>query len=147
MRFCSSWPQKGIQVQPARRTHLSASCSLLFPSLTPFLLISSLQPYLLHPSSSPYNLRSLLTDTYTCNSQPDPLESKLRFELLATGQISLSNPDRRHVFTLLPWSHLPPPPRSVCLLKFKALHQSSSARPPALICSESRKAIFFLILE
>lgn len=48
------------------------------------------------------NLLSSLTDTYTCNSQPDPSESKLRFELPASGQISRRNPEWRHVFAPLP---------------------------------------------
>lgn len=148
-----SLPQKRIRIEPARGTPPSALCSppLLFPFLTPFLLISSLLLYLLHPSSSPSNLLSLLTDTYTCNSQPDPLESKLRFELPATGQISERNPDRRHVSVLLPGSCVSPPARFVFLLKsdlclprrhLKASHQSSSARPPASICSESRVVMF-----
>lgn len=140
---CFTAPRSGSRwnqlVEPPPSPPPSALRSpLLFPFLAPFPLISSLLLYLLQPSSSPSNLLSLLTDTYTCNSQPDPLESKLRFELPTTGQISERNPDRRHVSVLLPGSRVSPPARFVFLLKsdsclprhhLKASHQSSSALP------------------
>lgn len=97
------------------------------------------------------NLLSSLTDTYTCNSQPDPSESKLRFELPASGQISRRNPEWRHVFAPLPIFPVSPPPRVVCIFEsesfplrhyLKAPHQKATLG--VLTCSESAVVMFLI---
>lgn len=143
-----------LEQDPNKTNHWNTSfySSLSFSFLTSFLLISSLLLHLFLPSSTPSNLLSLLTDTYTCNSQPDPSESKLRFELPATGQISERNPEWRRIFAFLRYVPRFPSCSFVCLFKselffpHRYLTASHQKVPGVFICSESR-VVMFLILD
>lgn len=77
------------------------------------------------------NLLSSLTDTYTCNSQLDPSESKLPFELPATEQISCRNPDWRHV--LVHFLHPPLLVRLYVLIQLTPFLPSQTQYPKEML--------------
>lgn len=87
-------------------------------------------------SSPLLNLFSSPTDTYTCNSQPDPSES---FELPATGQINGRNPERRHIFAPLSIVPIPPPACVFCIFYNKSCLPDLKAfqKAAVLMCSET----------